>query len=752
MFNRITATTPLADKLLFWSLSGRETLSTPFAFDVELLSRLPRLDKTALPGKPITLSIPLAQSQSRRYLNGKITSVDIRSQELNGTRYTVYRLRMESDLWPLQHDRNQRIFQNQTVPNIIKGLLTETNVIFEDRLTGTYRPWEYCVQYQESSFNFISRLMELEGIYYYFEHDADQHKLILTDDIVSHTTFAGYEDIRYQSTPSGGTTDEEGISQWRVRHDVMPGLYSLGDYDFRKPYAELLQARQNPVAPQPGVVDVYDWPGHYVESGQGESYARIRQQVWQAAHQTLSGTATALGIAPGRTFRLYQAPVPDDNDEYLVTSARYDLRENSYASGTGNESHHIIDFTVIPREVQFRATPSAHWPRTYGPQTARVVCPEGQSIWTDKYGRVKVKFHWDREARNDDTSSCWVRVSSAWAGQGFGGIQIPRLNDEVVVDFINGDPDRPIIIGRVYNEANMPPWALPANATQMGFYSRTKDGASNQANALRFEDSPDKEEVFLRAQKDMNTVVVNDRTTEVGNDHNESVNGNHSIEIQQDQTQTIHGKQTETIDGDQEQTTHGNQTETIDGNQTLTIHSNQVQCIDGNQTETIVGDQAQTTRGSQTETIDGNQTLLIKQNQMETVAIAKAETIGAAKALSIGGAYQITVGGGMNVSVGLFQAEEIGLSKTLMVGENYGQKIGNNVTQMVGGNYSQKVGGDTNQTIGKKHFIEIGDELQISVGSSRLVMKKNGTIIIKGSSIVLDGDHIKHKAQDINHN
>jgi type VI secretion system secreted protein VgrG len=728
MFNRIVATAPLPEALLFWSLTGREALSEPYVFDVELLSTQPRIDKAALLGKPLTVSIPLSQSPEPRYLNGKITSVDIYSQELSGTRYTVYRLRMESDLWPLQHDHNQRIFQDKTVPEIVKSLLTENQVVFEDRLTGSYRLWEYCVQYQESTFNFISRLMELEGIYYYFEHDAQQHKLILADDADCHTAVSGYEFIRYQSTPDGAVPDEEGISQWHVRHDATPGLYTLNDYDFRKPYAWLMQARQNPVAPKPGSVDFYDWPGRYVDSAQGERYARIRQQVWQATHQTLSGTSTALGIASGRTFTLFQAPHPGDNNDYLVTSVDYNLRENRYASGDNQLAQYRLDFTVLPREVPFRAPLSARWPRTYGPQTARVVCPKGQTIWTDKYGRVKVCFHWDREAQGDDTSSCWVRVSSAWAGQGFGGIQIPRLNDEVVVDFINGDPDRPIIIGRVYNEANMPPWELPANATQMGFYSRTKEGTPDQANALRLEDKAGQEEVFIRAQKDMNTLVLNDRSTHVGNDHRETIAGHQNIEIQKNQTQAIHGNQNETVDGDRQQSVHGSQTETIDGNR------------------------QQTTHGEQTDTVDGNQTRLVKQNLAETVLIAKAETIGAAKALSVGGAYQTTVGGGMNTTVGLHQAEEIGLNKTLLVGQSYGQKIGDNLTQTIGGNYNQKVDGNSNQSVGKKQLIEVADELQIAVGAAMLVMKKDGTIIIKGTHITIDGDHIRYTAQDINHN
>ncbi|CAM4198338.1 type VI secretion system Vgr family protein [Serratia silvae] len=737
MSDRITAMTPQSDALLFWSLSGCEKLSEPFTFEVELLSEQPRLDEMALLSESITINIPLPQLTSQRYLNGKITGVNISSQELSGTRYTLYRLRMESDLWPLMHDRNQRVFQHKSVPEIIKKLLSENNVVVEDKLMGSYSPWEYCVQYQESSLNFISRLMELEGIYYYFEHQAGQHKLILLDDNANHKPFAGYETINYQATPSGGTTSEEGISQWSLHRGVTPGLYSLNDYDFRKPYAVLLQARQNPASPQPGNIDVYDWPGHYVEAGQGEQYSRIRQQLWQSSHQTLSGTATALGIASGHTFNLLKAPQADDNKEYLVISTHYELRENRYASGDDQQTHQTVKFMVIPADIQYRPPVVARWPRTYGPQTAKVVCPAGQSIWTDKYGRVKVQFHWDREAKGDDTSSCWVRVASTWAGQGFGGIQIPRVNDEVVVDFINGDPDRPIITGRVYNEANMPPWDLPANATQMGFYSRTKDGASSQANALRFEDKPGEEEVYIRGQKDMNTVVLNDRSTEVGNDHSESVGGQQTIEIQKDQTQSIHGNQAETIDGDQTQTTQGNQTETIGGDQSQTIHGSQTEAIDGNQDQTIHGsqtvnvdgDQTQTAHGSQTETIGGNQTLFIKQNQAETVLIGKAETIGAAKALTIGAAYQVSVAALMNTSVGLNQSSQIGVSKKLMVGKDYSQHINNNKTTVVAKNNIIKAG---------QHIkFQAGSSFTVVCGKSKLVMDKSGKITLNGQELTV---------------
>ncbi|HBM2573854.1 TPA: type VI secretion system Vgr family protein, partial [Enterobacter hormaechei subsp. xiangfangensis] len=278
----------------------------------------------------------------------------------------------------------------------------------------------------------------------------------------------------------------------------------------------------------------------FVETGHAEFYARIRQERWQVEHQQIQATATAAGIAPGHIFTLTNAPFFSDNGEYLVTAAGYHFEENRYASGEG-ETIHRTDFTVIPASVSYRPAQSTAWPRTYGPQTAKVVGPQGESIWTDKYGRVKVKFHWDRLAKGDDTSSCWVRVSSAWAGQGYGGVQIPRVGDEVVVDFINGDPDRPIITGRVYNEASMPPWALPAAATQMGFMSRTKDGSVDNANALRFEDKAGAEQVWIQAERNMDTSVKNDETHTVGGARSHYVKKNELHRVEANQIQAVKG-------------------------------------------------------------------------------------------------------------------------------------------------------------------------------------------------------------------
>ncbi|EOE6861809.1 type VI secretion system Vgr family protein, partial [Cronobacter dublinensis] len=548
---------------------------------------------------------PTQALMTPRYLNGKVTRVAVSAVEMSGTRYAAYELTVEPDLWPMQRDRNLRIFQGQTVPQIVKTLLGESRVNVEERLSGSYRVWEYCVQYQESSLDFMSRLLELEGITYHFRHEQDRHTLILTDAPGQYEPFPGYETIPYHVTPSGGTTDEEGISQWALEDSVTPGIYSLDDYDFRKPNAWLFQARQNPKSPQPGSIDVYDWPGRFVEHGHGEFYARIRQERWQVEHRQTQGTGTALGIAPGHTFVLRNAPFFGDNGEYLTTVAHYHFEENRYASGADSNTIHETRFEVIPADVPYRPSQKTPWPRTYGPQTAKVVGPQGESIWTDKYGRVKVKFHWDRLSKGDDTSSSWVRVSSAWAGQGFGGVQIPRVGDEVVVDFINGDPDRPLITGRVYNEASMPPWELPGDATRMGFMTRSKDGHRDNASYLFFEDKMGDELLDMHAEKNMNISVENDktvaidgsRTTTIGREQKDEVTGDASFYYKQ--------KRTTVVDNVELKDFNNSEIINIKEGRKLTISGGgELNNITGSQTTTIAkGDQNTTIKDGKQETI-----------------------------------------------------------------------------------------------------------------------------------------------------
>ncbi|ELY2738816.1 type VI secretion system tip protein VgrG [Cronobacter dublinensis] len=527
----IVAHTPLPpETLLFKSLSGTEQLSALYEFDVEFLSPFNDLDIKGLLGKPVTIEIRNS-SLTPRLLNGDIIRLSQEGQDENGERYYRYRATLCPALWYLTQNRDFRIWQEKTVPEIIRALLNEYQIPFELQLSGEYRNWGYCVQYNESDFDFISRLMEHEGIYYYFRHESESQTLVITDSPFKHRPLQGYDIINWNIPANKTPANAEGIHSWRISGAITPSLYSHDDYDFRKPRARLFEARENPRSFAAKKAEIYDWPGRYTDHQHGQNYVKVRQQELESKHEQMSGSATSLGIAPGFTFRFAGAPRREDEGEYLTVRATYLLTENPYTSSAETHAIHQIDFDVVSADLNWRPQRNTPWPRTYGPQTAEVVGPQGEPIWTDKYGRVKVKFRWDRYSETDDSCSCWVRVSSTWAGWKYGGMQIPRVGEEVVVDFINGDPDRPIITGRVYNEESMPPWDLPADATRMGFMSRSKSGSQDNANYLFMEDRLGQESFDMHAERDMNVSVENDL--------NVHVEGNRNLTVDKHDTQTL---------------------------------------------------------------------------------------------------------------------------------------------------------------------------------------------------------------------
>lgn len=527
----IVAHTPLPpETLLFKSLSGTEQLSALYEFDVEFLSPFNDLDIKGLLGKPVTIEIRNS-SLTPRLLNGDIIRLSQEDQDENGERYYRYRATLCPALWYLTQNRDFRIWQEKTVPEIIRALLNEYQIPFELQLSGEYRNWGYCIQYNESDFDFISRLMEHEGIYYYFRHESESQTLVITDSPFKHRPLQDYDIINWNIPANKTPANAEGIHSWRISGAITPSLYSHDDYDFRKPRARLFEARENPRSFAAKKAEIYDWPGRYTDHQHGQNYVKVRQQELESKHEQMSGSATSLGIAPGFTFRFAGAPRREDEGEYLTVRATYLLTENPYTSSAETPAIHQIDFDVVSADLNWRPQRNTPWPRTYGPQTAEVVGPQGEPIWTDKYGRVKVKFRWDRYSETDDSCSCWVRVSSTWAGWKYGGMQIPRVGEEVVVDFINGDPDRPIITGRVYNEESMPPWDLPADATRMGFMSRSKSGSQDNANYLFMEDRLGQESFDMHAERDMNVSVENDL--------NVHVEGNRNLTVDKHDTQTL---------------------------------------------------------------------------------------------------------------------------------------------------------------------------------------------------------------------
>ena len=493
-------------------------MSTLSDYSVRLLHRSMQVDVRALLGKPLTLTINTAAAP--RHINGVIASFALVGQEGDADRYFVYEARVVPWFWLASHKKEFRIYQNQSVPEIVKQVLTPYGYAFAFDLVESYAPRVYCVQYDETDFQFVSRLLEAEGIHYYFHHEQKQHTLVMSDEIQSHKHVDGYKYVRYFTEDKLALPQQDYMTHVAVYQDLRPGQYTTNDYDFTKPKVNLAAREQIKLEHEHNQAEIYEWPGNYRNDPLGERYARQRMQEQHHVRDTRMLRSTARGVATGSLFNLMSCPRIEENREYVVLSTRYDLKESNYHSVSSleeaaqNGRRCLFDLTVQCATLPFRPPRVTRKPRTQGPQTAVVVGPEGKEIWTNEYGQVKVHFHWDRYDKKDENSSCWIRVSSSWASGSFGAIQVPRIGDEVIVDFLNGDPDEPIITGRVYNAAMMPPWALPDNATRMGMHSRsTPDGTYTTANSIRLEDKMGQEELFMHAQKDFHTGIRNNSNT-----------------------------------------------------------------------------------------------------------------------------------------------------------------------------------------------------------------------------------------------
>ena len=445
---------------------------------------------------------------------------------------------------------------------------------FEEQLSGSYRTWEYCVQYRETDFNFVSRLMEQEGIYYYFRHENGKHTLVLSDALGSHEPFPGYAEIAYWKQTESSPGERDGISAWALSKEVQPGKYVLNDFDFKKPAGNLVVNSSIQQSHAAAEFEVYDYPGEYVTSGEGDSYVQSRIQELHSRHEVATAVSSARGISTGCLFELTDHPRSDQNREYLVIGASYTMAVEDYESGslggTGSETTYSCTANVIPSDVQFRAARTTRKPIVQGPQTAIVVGKAGEEIWPDEHGRVKVKFHWDRYSQADETSSCWIRVSQSWAGRQWGWMTIPRIGHEVIVEFLEGDPDRPIITGRVYNGTNKPPYALPDNATLSGMKSNSSKGGGG-FNEIRFEDKKGQEQIFIHAEKDMDIRVKNDCYEWIGNERHLIVKKNQIELVEKDRSETVKGDDFEEVKKNQNLKVGINRSEEVGGTQSTKV-------------------------------------------------------------------------------------------------------------------------------------------------------------------------------------
>lgn len=532
-----SVTTPLGETdLLLYRMTGAEHLSQLFEYELELLSEKNDIDLKALLGKSSTVKLLLPDGKHRSF-HGVVMRISLFG--MLGRLY-YYRATLRPKAWLLSRTSNCRIFSNLSVPDIVKKLLAEHGYTdLENKLASTYEPREYCVQYRESDFNFISRLMEAEGIYYYFKHTDSQHTMVLCDDSSGHAQPAKQK-IRYLPPENQGRRNEEHIFEWRVSEEIQSGVYEHDDFDFEKPKAELKTTSNDPGGHEEDSKEVYDYPGNYIKTADGDHYAKVRMQEMRAGFEYMSASGNTRSLAAGNKFDLIEFPRKDQNQEYIAVSTQIQLQNNGYESfGIADclEPYQCL-YTVISSKFNYRAPRASRIPIVQGVQTAIVVGKSGDEITTDKYGRVKVQFHWDREGKNDENSSCWVRVAQVWAGKNWGAIHIPRIGQEVIVDFLEGNPDRPIVTGRVYNADQMPPYDLDANKTQSGIKSRSsKDGSSDNFNEIRFEDKKGDEELYMHAEKNFTRVVENDDVHTIGFDKKDP--GDQKVDIYNDRTVTL---------------------------------------------------------------------------------------------------------------------------------------------------------------------------------------------------------------------
>ncbi len=462
----IGVTTPLGnDVLLLRSMSGSEQLGRLFEYQLDLVSEAPDIDFSQLVGDKMTVRLEKLDGETR-YFNGFVSRF---SQVGFVGAYTRFRAILVPWFWFLTRNADCRIFQNMTVPDIIKEIFGDRGFSdFEESLTGEYRTWDYCVQYRETDFNFISRLMEQEGIYYYFKQEENLHTMVLSDAYASHEPIPGCEEIPFYPPDDGAIRERDYIDHWTVTHQVKPGIFAHNDFDFEVPrknlHAKSIIQREHAKSDY----EVYDSPGEYIESSDGDSYARIRIEELQSSFETFQGEGNAQGLTVGGLFNLINLPREDQNKEYLVVSTNYQLQSNILdADGADAEGPTFsCYFTTIDAQTPYRPERQTAKPTIQGPQTAIVVGPSGEEIWTDEYARVKVQFHWDRYGESNENSSCWIRVSQIWAGAGWGAMHIPHVGHEVIVEFLEGDPDRPIITGRVYHGNNKPADDLPGEKTK----------------------------------------------------------------------------------------------------------------------------------------------------------------------------------------------------------------------------------------------------------------------------------------------
>lgn len=661
------------DTFLLTSFQGDEHISKLFNFHIEVLSENHDVAADDIVGKSATVTI---QNEHKRKFNGYISQFWQGEPEANDLRR--YKMTMVPWLWFLQKTNNHRIFQEKNCKDIVSQIFADLGFNdFDFKASGGDKR-EYCIQHNESDFNFVSRLLEEEGIAYYFKHQDGKHVLHLVDQKNAYEV-CDETDLDY----SQGNNPNSQIQSWERIHEFRKGMWSLNDYNFKEPNNSLLAGEKTTSKfAKNKNFEHYEYPGLY-KPGIGSNLVKVRLDAEEVQKEMAEGASDCSSFYAGGRFKIKRHSNKNEKGEYILTDVHHSATDDSYYNGESPTVAYSNFFACIPSSVHFRPMMEHQRPTMKGPQSALVVGPSGEEIYVDEFGRIKVQFIWDREGKKDENSSCWIRVAQSWAGNQWGASFIPRIGHEVIVNFLDGDPDRPIIMGTVYNGKNKPPYT---SKTQSGIKTRsTKSGTADNYNELRFDDKKDSEQIYIHAEKNMDTQIENDETLTVDNDRTKHVKHDENSNIDNDRNKTV-GK---------------NQSESIGDNKTISVGKNH------------------------SESIKKNSTIDVGENHSETIGKNSTLSVGKNIDISIGDNHTENVGKNMTVTVGKDLEEKVKGNYKEAVTKDYGLKA-KTITLQADNEITLKTG--SAKIIMKKN----GD---ITISGKNINVKGSGNVVLKGSKV-----------------
>lgn len=621
------------DALLLESFEGKESIAGGFKYTLGLLAKDPGISAAKLIRTLMTVKLAQADG-SERVINGLVSRF-VQLDQAEGL--TVYEAEIRPWYWFLSLTSDFCVWQNKSIPDIVKAVCSEqgfTDLVF--KCVKPHKPHEYRVQYGETHLDFITRLMEEEGIFWFADHDGKKCNMVVADDnSVAKTALK----LRL-STIAHDTEDEAVLSWFNVSQDVRPGKYTHMDYNFETPSTQLKGQHSGKHASE-----VVEFPGGFETRDDADPLATLRYQEIVAEQTEAEGAGRCRALKAGGKIEVSKHPNKALNTAYLITSVKQSAKLGDFRTGGDSGLAFKSSFTAIPFDTPYKPERSTELPRAYGYESAVVVGPAGEEIFTDKYGRVKVQFFWDRRGKKDDKSSCWVRVSTVWAGKGWGVINTPRIGQEVLVAFLNGDPEDPIIIGRVYNAEQMPPYALPANKTQSGIRTRsTLQGSPGNYNEIRFEDKKDNEQLLIHAEKNFDVEVEHDETHWVGHDRSRKVDHDENVKVANNQSVNVGGNQGVTVDKDR--------TVTVSQNETISIGKNRTESVSENENVTISKNRDHRVEKSDSLNVTDDRTITIGKNENVSIGEKRTTSVGKDDELSVGKKLTITAADEITIKTG----------------------------------------------------------------------------------------------------